>query len=88
MYVGLTKKQKMLVARKIVDAVHGTGGRFIAKDFDTGSFYDIGLPRSLEKTSQGKSNKNRFQCNDPSSLLPKCLIFSTFFSAVSKMLLN
>lgn len=53
-YVGLTKKQKMLVARKIVDAIHSTGGRFLAKDLDTGMFYDIGLPRSLEKTSQGK----------------------------------
>lgn len=53
-YVGLTKKQKMLVARKIVDAIHNAGGRFLAKDLDTGLFYDIGLPRSLEKTSQGK----------------------------------
>ena len=53
-YVGLTKKQKMLVARKIVDAIHNTNGRFLSKDLDTGLFYDIGLPRSLEKTSQGK----------------------------------
>ena len=53
-YIGLTKKQKMLVARKIVDAIRKTGGRFLAKDLDTGLFYDIGLPRSLEKTSQGK----------------------------------
>ena len=53
-YVGLTKKQKMLVARKIVDTIHSTDGRFLAKDLDTGLFYDIGLPRSLEKTSQGK----------------------------------
>jgi len=53
-YVGLTKKQKMLIARKIVDAIHNTGGRFVAKDLDTSLYYDIGLPRSLEKTSQGK----------------------------------
>ena len=53
-YVGLTKKQKMMIARKIVDAIHKTDGRFLAKDLDTGMFYDIGLPRSLEKTSQGK----------------------------------
>ena len=53
-YVGLTKKQKMMIARKIVDTIHSTGGRFIAKDNSTGFFYDIGLPRSLEKTSQGK----------------------------------
>jgi hypothetical protein len=65
-YVGLTKKQKMLVARKIVDAIHNTNGRFLSKDLDTGLFYDIGLPRSLEKTSQGKENTNtnsdRFLC--------------------------
>jgi hypothetical protein len=54
MYVGLTKKQKMQVARKIVDAIQKTGGRFLAKVLDTSLFYDIGLPRSLEKTSQGK----------------------------------
>mmetsp|Transcript_15671 Transcript_15671/g.27226 ORF Transcript_15671/g.27226 Transcript_15671/m.27226 type:complete len:677 (+) Transcript_15671:229-2259(+) len=59
-YVGLTKKQKMMVARKIVDAVHSTNppGRFLAKDLDTGLFYDIGLPRSLEKTSQALREKN------------------------------
>eukprot|EP00533_Pseudo-nitzschia_delicatissima_P007919 CAMPEP_0116079252 /NCGR_PEP_ID=MMETSP0327-20121206/1044_1 /TAXON_ID=44447 /ORGANISM="Pseudo-nitzschia delicatissima, Strain B596" /LENGTH=666 /DNA_ID=CAMNT_0003569867 /DNA_START=342 /DNA_END=2342 /DNA_ORIENTATION=- len=57
-YVGLTKKQKMLVARKIVDAIHSTGGRFLAKDLDTGMFYDIGLPRSLEKTSQALREKH------------------------------
>ena len=53
-YNTLTKKQKMMIARKIVDTIHGTNppGRFLAKDLDTGLFYDIGLPRSLEKTSQ------------------------------------
>eukprot|EP00934_Nitzschia_sp_Nitz4_P003805 Nitzschia sp. Nitz4//scaffold234_size30613//14124//16094//NITZ4_007963-RA/size30613-processed-gene-0.21-mRNA-1//-1//CDS//3329543416//3795//frame0 len=60
MYVGLTKKQKMLVARKIVDLVHNTEppGRFLSKDLDTGRWYDIGLPRSLEKTSQALREKN------------------------------
>jgi len=57
-YVGLTKKQKMLVARNIVDAIHSTNGRFLAKDLDSGLFYDIGLPRSLEKTSQALREKN------------------------------
>ena len=59
-YVGLTKKQKMLVARKVVEMVHGTEppGRFLAKDLDTGLWYDIGLPRSLEKTSQALREKN------------------------------
>jgi hypothetical protein len=59
-YVGLTKKQKMLVARKIVEMVHQAEppGRFLSKDLDTGSWYDIGLPRSLEKTSQALREKN------------------------------
>jgi len=57
-YVGLTKKQKMQVARKIVDAIHNTGGRYLAKDLDTSMFYDIGLPRSLEKTSQALREKH------------------------------
>ena len=59
-YVSLTKKQKMLVARKIVETVHNTepAGRFLAKDLDTGLWYDIGLPRSLEKTSQALREKN------------------------------
>ena len=59
-YVGLTKKQKMMVARNIVEAVKGTDppGRFLAKDSDTGLYYDIGLPRSLEKTSQALREKN------------------------------
>ena len=58
-YVSLTKKQKMLVARKIVETVHSTEppGRFLAKDLDTGLWYDIGLPRSLEKTSQALREK-------------------------------
>ena len=59
-YVGLTKKQKMLVARKIVEMIHSTDppGRFLSKDLDTGRWYDIGLPRSLEKTSQALREKN------------------------------
>lgn len=59
-YVGLTKKQKMLVARKIVNLVGQTQppGRFLAKDSHTGRWYDIGLPRSLEKTSQALREKN------------------------------
>ncbi|KAG7338582.1 hypothetical protein IV203_029755 [Nitzschia inconspicua] len=59
-YVGLTKKQKMMLARQIVDVIRSTDppGRFLAKDMDTGFFYDIGLPRSLEKTSQALREKN------------------------------
>lgn len=53
-YATLTKKQKMTMARQIVDAVHSTRppGRFLARDPRTGLWEDIGLPRSLEKASQ------------------------------------
>ena len=70
-YVDLTKKQKMLVARQIVDMIQGASpqGRFLAKDLDTGLWYDIGVPRSLEKTSQALREKNSNdmpsnQCSD------------------------
>lgn len=68
-YNTLTKKQKMMVARKIVDAVRTTEppGRFLSKDLNTGFFYDIGLPRSLEKTSQALREKNS---NAETSLFP------------------
>ena len=63
MYVTLTKKQKMTVARKIVDAIHNQGppGRFLQKDSVTGLWFDIGLPRSLEKTSQALREKTATQ---------------------------
>eukprot|EP00980_Cylindrotheca_fusiformis_P021476 scaffold8353_cov138-Cylindrotheca_fusiformis.AAC.7 len=59
-YVALTKKQKMLVAKKIVVLVTQTQppGRFLARDSQTGTWYDIGLPRSLEKTSQALRERN------------------------------
>ena len=52
-----TKKQKMLVARQIVSMVHASGGRFLARDSDSGLWFDIGLSRSLEKTSQALREK-------------------------------
>lgn len=62
-YSTLTKKEKMLVARQIVDIIHhGTDppGRFISRDTmsNDGLWYDIGLPRSLEKTSQALREKS------------------------------
>jgi hypothetical protein len=53
-YDGLTKKQKLMFARSIVDMVHSTrpAGRFLMKDVTTGLWSDIGMARSLEKTSQ------------------------------------
>lgn len=58
-YVTLTKKQKMLMARAIVDTVRRQEppGRFLQKDGVTGTWFDIGLPRSLEKTSQALREK-------------------------------
>mmetsp|Transcript_26856 Transcript_26856/g.30691 ORF Transcript_26856/g.30691 Transcript_26856/m.30691 type:complete len:529 (-) Transcript_26856:48-1634(-) len=60
MYVTLTKKQKMMVARKIVETIHmqDPPGRFLQKDSHTGLWFDIGIPRSLEKTSQALREKN------------------------------
>jgi hypothetical protein len=57
-YVTLTKKQKMMLARQIVDLITSSGGRFLARETDSSYFYDIGLPRSLEKTSQALREKN------------------------------
>lgn len=58
-YVTLTKKQKMLMARAIVNTVHRQEppGRFLQKDAVSGTWFDIGLPRSLEKTSQALREK-------------------------------
>lgn len=58
-YVTLTKKQKMMMARAIVDTVHKQEppGRFLQKDQESGTWFDIGVPRSLEKTSQALREK-------------------------------
>jgi hypothetical protein len=57
-YGNLTKKQKMLLARQLVQLIHDAPGRFLARDGTTGEWYDIGLPRSLEKTSQALREKS------------------------------
>jgi len=71
-YAGLTKKQKMMMARQIVDIVHNTNpsGRFLARDAKTGLWYDIGLPRSLEKTSQALREKTTNQARTGDSKHP------------------
>uniref|UniRef100_A0A7S2YTX8 DUF6824 domain-containing protein n=1 Tax=Entomoneis paludosa TaxID=265537 RepID=A0A7S2YTX8_9STRA len=64
-YRTLTKKQKMMLARQIVDLIHSVGGRFLARENSNSTsnsnggngWYDIGLPRSLEKTSQALREK-------------------------------
>jgi hypothetical protein len=66
-YATLTKKEKMMLARQIVTVVcHHTDppGRFLGRDTVTGLWYDIGGPRSLEKTSQALREK--------SSAITKC----------------
>ena len=59
LYVTLTKRQKMMVARSIVQAVRNQNprGRFLQKDPVTGLWGDIGRPRALEKTSQALREK-------------------------------
>ena len=70
MYVTLTKKQKMMVARAIVNAVkrQEPPGRFLQKDPETGLWFDIGLPRSLEKTSQALREKTAADKNSAMSV--------------------
>jgi hypothetical protein len=60
-YNNLTKKEKIMLARRIVEYVMyhtDPPGRFIARDSASGLWYDIGLPRSLEKTSQALREKS------------------------------
>jgi hypothetical protein len=60
-YNNLTKKEKLMLARQIVDYVMyhtDPPGRFIARDSASGLWYDVGLPRSLEKTSQALREKS------------------------------
>jgi hypothetical protein len=60
-YAMLTRKEKMIVAQHIVDLiVHHTDppGRFVRRDAATGLWLDIGISRSLEKTSQALRDKS------------------------------
>lgn len=54
LYAGLSRKQKQVFVRSIVDMVHSTRptGRFLMRDSTTGLWNDIGMTRSLEKTMQ------------------------------------
>lgn len=72
LYVTLTKRQKMMVARSIVQAIRSQNpaGRFLQKDPVTGLWFDIGRPRALEKTSQAlreKASSSSSANNSPSS---------------------
>lgn len=54
MYVNCSKREKPLIARRIVEAVRNQTppGRFLQKDNETGLWNDIGDGRAREKTSQ------------------------------------
>jgi hypothetical protein len=53
-YSRLSNKQKLALARSIVNMVHSTrpAGRFLMRDSTTGLWDDIGMTKSLEKTLQ------------------------------------
>jgi hypothetical protein len=80
-YSSLTKKQKMMLAREIVDLIHGADppGRFRARDLQTGYWCDIGLPRSLEKTSQALREK-------PSSSISSSNVATRTMSPISDIM--
>lgn len=51
-YKRLTKKQKFMMSRSIVDVIHRAGGRFLSWNSQAAVWQAIDLPRALEKTSQ------------------------------------
>jgi len=51
-YLQAKKKEKPLLADKIVEKIKAKGGRFLIKDKATGYWLDIGDIRAREKTSQ------------------------------------
>jgi len=73
LYVTLTKRQKMMVARSIVQIVRSQNppGRFLQKDPETALWFDIGRARALEKTSQALREKPSSSSDKGSSKLQK-----------------
>ena len=79
----ISKKQKLVVARFIVDLIRGVGGRFLARGgggnatsrgnyhaMGSTGWYDIGFALSLEKASQAL-------CETPPQLYLSSLVFSS-----------
>ena len=64
-YARLSKKQKLVFARRIVDLIHSTRptGRFLMRDSTTGLWNDIGMTRSIEKTSQALREGRSSACD-------------------------
>ena len=60
LYVTLTKRQKTMVARSIVQAIRSQNlpGCFLQKDAKKGLWFDIRRPRAFKKTSQALREKS------------------------------
>mmetsp|Transcript_10894 Transcript_10894/g.30139 ORF Transcript_10894/g.30139 Transcript_10894/m.30139 type:complete len:594 (+) Transcript_10894:517-2298(+) len=90
-YSTLTKKQKMILSRQIVNLIRKVGGRFLARDHSNGvvngskglsptgqhHWYDIGLPRSFEKTAQALREKSKSKNDTPGNEENSCCDSST-----------
>ena len=51
-YFGLPKDQKWMVTQKLVELVHGWGGRFVERDLQNGRWYEIHDKKAFIKASQ------------------------------------
>ena len=51
-YTTCLKTEKLKISRSIVAAIREKKGRFLEKDAATGTWYDIGDKKAVEKTSQ------------------------------------
>jgi hypothetical protein len=52
LYITCLKTEKLKISRSIVAAIREKKGRFLEKDTKTGTWYDIGDKKAIEKTSQ------------------------------------
>jgi hypothetical protein len=51
-YLQARKKEKVVVARRIVDCVKMNGGRFLKRDDSTNMWVEVSIKKATEKTSQ------------------------------------
>jgi hypothetical protein len=51
-YLEARKKDKAVIARRIVRIIRERGGRFLRRDDSTGQWIDVGDKKAVEKTSQ------------------------------------
>jgi hypothetical protein len=52
LYITCLKTEKLKISRSIVAAIREQNGRFLERDADKGTWYDIGDKKAIEKTSQ------------------------------------